>query len=252
MTIRFLTLHIIAVFLFSIPVNAQSIINTSSISHDLDSSISIITDLGGNFSRGNSSVDDFRVNAGLGKSLSESSSAWLLGGYHELKGNGSLLQRSSFIHLRYNYEFTQNATFNLYTQWQNNTVLSMKARQLYGFNIDFDLNKKRSSTVMLGAFYENEFYEDETQANLIRANLVAVSEFGAKHVTIVGFLYFQPSITQPSDYRCIGELSTRFRLFSRMQLAINSVARFDSSPHSGLAAADLGLTTSIRYEFHKP
>ena len=240
------------VVLIGLQSGAQSIINTSSIAHDLDSAISVVADLGGDFSRGNSSVNHLKLNAGLGKSLSESSSLWLIGGYNELKGNGVLLQRSAFTHVRLNYELTPRTTVNTYVQWQNNIVLSMKSRQLTGFNIDFDLDQKKSSTLMLGAFYENELYEDDNRARLVRANIVAVSEQKVGQISLVGFLYYQPSIIRPSDFRCIGELSARVKLFKSTQLAINSAARFDSSPHSGLSSSDMTITTSVRYQFHKP
>ena len=120
----------LGLYLIINPTQAQSIINTSSISHDLDSTLSIVIDAGGNISRGNSRVDDVNLNFGLGKSLGEDASVWLLGGHNELRGNGSLLQKTSFVHLRYNYEFNSRTTLSAYSQSQLNTVLDLESNLL--------------------------------------------------------------------------------------------------------------------------
>ena len=60
---------------------AQSIINTSSISHDLDSTISIVIDAGGNISRGNSRVL-FGGNISYDFSKEQSATA-MIGLFHE-------------------------------------------------------------------------------------------------------------------------------------------------------------------------
>ena len=243
-------LKIFTFVLISISLNGQSIINTSAISHDLDSSLSLVLDAGADLSRGNSSVNNISSSFGLGKSLSEDASLWFLGGYNQLAVNGESQQQASYSHMRINYEINDHTTLNSYGQFQSNSVLAMDSRFLTGANIDFDLGKGRDFMIAVGAFREIENYGDGLTSKLFRGNFIAVAEHKTAHVEVVGFAYFQPSPSDISDYRCIGELSLRFPITNDLQLSMNAAARFDSSPHSGLNTTDLGLTTSLRYELH--
>lgn len=242
--------YLLILLLVSSALRGQSIINTSAISHDLDSSLSLVLDAGADLSRGNSRVNNISSSVGLGKSLSNDASLWLLGGYNQLAVNGETQQQASYSHMRINYEVNEWTTLNAYGQFQSNSVLAMDRRFLTGANIDFDLGKKRDFMIAFGAFREIENYKDGQSSRMCRGNVVAVAEHKTTHVEVVGFAYFQPSLSDLSDYRCIGELSLRFPITNDLQLSVNAAARFDSSPHSGLNTTDLGLTTSLRYELH--
>ena len=231
--------------------NAQSIINTSSISHDLDSTISIVIDAGGDFSRGNADIDNITLNSGIGKSLGKDASLWLLGGYNELRGNGSLIQRASFTHLRLNYEVKDKVTLSAFTQAQTNSVLDLGSRFLLGSNVSFDLNVEKNTTVMIGLFQEVENYSLGESKSLLRMNIVGFTEYKINDLELVGFVYYQPSIKDFKDSRYIGEVSLRFPLITGVQVGINGVGRYDSQPHSSLGKWDFGIKTSLRYEFHK-
>lgn len=242
---------IIILCLITARLNGQSIINTSSISHDLDSALSLVVDAGGDFSRGNSSVNDISSSFGIGKSLSQDASFWLLGGFNQLAVDGATQQQASHVHVRLNYEIKTGMTVNAYGQYQANSVLAMKSRALSGINIDLDFGKQEQLMLGFGTFYEYELYDDGNTSGLMRGNVVGVAEYEMKYFEIVGFAYYQPSFLDLTDYRCIGELSLRLPLSNQLQLSINTAMRFDSSPHSGLSSTDIGLTTSLRYEVHQ-
>lgn len=242
--------NLLILILISSVLNGQSIINTSAISHDLDSSLSLVLDVGADFSRGNSSMNDISSSFGLGKSVTKDASIWLLGGYNELSVNGETQQQASYGHLRWNHEVNERVTVNAYGQIQSNLVLEINSRIIAGLNLDLDFGKAEGFMVAVGAFQEMEKYQDGISSSLIRGNVVAVSEYKTARVETVGFAYFQPSLTNPRDYRCIGELSIRFPITNNLQLSLNTAARFDSSPHSGLNYIDIGIKTSLRYELH--
>ena len=229
---------------------SQSIINTSAISHDLDSALSLVIDAGADFSRGNSSVNNITSSFGIGKSVSEDASLWILGGFNQLAVNGTTQQQASYGHVRLNYEINERVTLNTYGQYQANSVLAIDNRILTGANIDIDLGKEQDFMLALGAFQEFESYRDGLSSSLVRANVVAVAEHKTERVQIVGFAYYQPSLQSLTDFRCIGEVSLRFPLSNNLQLTLNTATRFDSSPHSGLTSTDIGLTTSLRYKLH--
>lgn len=239
-------------FLISITtIYSQSIINTSSISSDLDSALSLVLDIGGNFSRGNAKVNNFDGNIGLGFSIKENSSLWILGGINSLKSDEELIQKSSFLHLRYNQELNSILTLNLFGQYQENEVLLIINRILYGINGKINLNKEGSSNLSIGSFYEYEKYNNNEISELIRLNIAGVTEHKIGDFEFIGFVYLQPSFKEFQDFRGIGELSIRLPIRHNLSLSADIIGRYDSSPISSLKKLDSGLTFSFRYEVHK-
>lgn len=232
-------------------LNAQSIINTSSISHDLDSTISVLADFSGNFSRGNAEINDITLSGGIGISATKNSSFWVLGGSSSLTSNDEKIQSVDFIHLRFNYELSDRITSNAYTQFQSNSILAITYRRLLGLNFDYDFDSSDKNTFTLGAFRELEMYEDASQALLYRANVVVNSEVEIKQTKIVGFAYYQPSLSNITDYRLIGELSARVPLAPSVQLMVNLASRYDSIPISSIGSWDVGSTMGLRIKFDK-
>jgi hypothetical protein len=248
--IKILTI-IFILLIYQGKIFTQSIINTSSISSDLDSAFSLVLDVGGNFSRGNAKINNFDGNFGLGFSIRENSSLWIIGGINNLKSDDQLIQRSSFLHLRYNQEINSIFTINLYSQYQENEVLSIKNRLLYGINTRINLNEGGSSNLSLGGFYEYEQYNINESSKLFRLNIAGVTEHKLKNIEIIGFIFLQPSFEKISDFRGIGELNIRVPVINNLQISADLVSRFDSSPISTLKKLDTSLTFSFRYEIHK-
>jgi hypothetical protein len=242
---------VVVLFGFISSLNAQSIINTSSISHDLDSTISILADLSGNFSRGNAEINDINVSGGVGISATKNSSFWVLGGLNLLTSGDEKIQSVHFIHLRYNYELSDRITLNAFTQFQANSVLAVTYRELFGVNFGYDFDSSDRNTLMFGVFREFEKYEDASQSLLYRANVVGNTEIKLKQNNIVGFIYFQPSLKEVSDYRLIGELSFLIPLASFLELEINLASRYDSNPISNIGRWDIGSTIGLHVEFMK-
>lgn len=232
-------------------MKAQSIINTSAISQDLDSTLSVILEVSGDFSRGNAHVDRLSTSGGVGWSISENTSMWVLGGYNSLSDNKKLIQEAAFIHARYNYELNSLLTFNFYGQIQSNSVIEIADRRLGGMNLNLFLNETQSASIAMGMFYELEDYNSGEKERLIRGNAVGVFMKEWKTLEVVAFAYYQPNVRDFLDYRCIGELSIRKSLFTSLQLGLNWASRYDSSPHSSLKAWDNSFNLSLRYKFLK-
>lgn len=249
---HFLHLSICKLFiLISLSSYAQTIINTASISHDLDSALSLVVDVSGSFSRGNADINRIKANTGIGVSTGENSSIWLLSGFNELRTNSDLVQQSKFLHGRFNYELRPRIIVSAFTQYQSNLVLDMKSRVLLGTNLGFGLDKKAHTMLLTGVFYEAERYLSGEEQALIRLNIVGFTEKKFEHFEVVGFMYFQPNSANFSDFRYIGEASLRVPISSFLQLSTNFVARYDSSPHSSLSTWDTNFNIGLRLELHK-
>ena len=246
---RFKWIGILSVF--SISVYGQSIINTSAISHDLDSALSVVVDAGGDFSFGNSNIQDLSVNFGVGKSLTEDASLWLIGGGNRLISDLDVLQSQSYVHVRFNYEIKDNWTLNGYAQTQTNSVLEIRNRTIFGGNLEIDFNPDQTISAAIGGFAELERYTVDAMSQKFRGNVILVGENSLNKSELVGFLYLQPALDNLHDFRMIGEFSLRTAITSSLQFAVNGVIRFDNEPHQSLARTDMGITTSMRYEFHK-
>lgn len=237
--------------LFPLSAHGQSIINTSAISHDLDSALSVVVDAGGDFSFGNSNIQDLSVNFGVGKSLTEDASLWLIGGGNRLISDRDVLQSQSYVHVRLNYEIMDSWTLNGYAQTQTNSVLEIRNRTILGGNIELDFNPDHTLSAAIGGFAELERYTVDAMSQKLRGNLILVGEESLNKTELVGFLYMQPALNNFHDFRMIGEFSLRTAITSSLQFAVNGVIRFDNEPHQSLSRTDMGITTSVRYEFHK-
>ena len=246
-------LHVIVMVFLLLPKGpkAQTIINTATISHDLDSTISFVVDLAGNFSRGNLSVDDLGGSLGLGVSLNEDQSIWILAGGNVLNTQGEQVQEGAFSHLRHNWEITPSMTLQTFAQVQMNTALDFNRRSLIGSTIGYDLDKEGQSFIGLGSFWEDEIYGLSPKASGLRGNAMIASEWSGDKVEWLVLVYYQPYLSDFQDYRAILNSDFRVNLTSDIQLGTSISSRFDSKPHSGLFPWDFSLLTTLRYSFHR-
>lgn len=207
--------------------------------------------MSGNFSRGNAEINDVNVSGGFGVSTTENTSAWVLIGLNTLSSGSEVIQSASFSHLRFNYELADRVTMNLFGQVQSNSILAIEYRELFGVNLDYDLDNSESNTMALGLFRELEKYSDASNALVWRLNVVGTTELEINTTKIVGYVYYQPNAIRFSDYRLIGEFSAQVPLTKSIKVIMNLASRFDSSPISSVGKWDTATTVGLRLNFSK-
>lgn len=232
-------------------IRSQAIINTATISHDLDSAISLVVDLSGNFSRGNLSVDDLGGSLGFGISLNEDQSIWVLAGGNVLNTQDEQVQRGAFSHIRHNWELNPRLTLQTFGQIQSNTALDINNRTLLGSTLGLDLDQSGNSFIGLGSFWEAEFYGISPNANGLRANAMFASEWSGDVVEWTVLVYYQPYWMNLNDYRAIINSDFRVEVSESIEIGTSLSSRFDSRPHSNLFPWDFSLLTTLRYSFNK-
>jgi len=240
-------LFVLIYLLYPEKMQAQTIINTSSIAHDLDSGYSAIVNFSGNFSSGNLTLYDLALNVLIGKSISTYSSIWIHAGSNQLKTEDNQIANTHFVHIRNNYRLNSRITAQGYFQWQRNDILLFERRQLIGANLNFDISN-RNQYISLGTFHETEIYpKDIPTSQIFRGNLLLVIKRKNNRIQWATLLFVQPSLKNASDFRAIWNSDINYEINDNFSIGLALNGRHDSEPHGELQRHDLNLLTSLTY-----
>ena len=167
-------------------------------------------------------------------------------------------------HMRYNYSFSNSMAVELFSQVEFNEFLRLDLRTLGGLGLRTLLAESENTTLYMGAgyMYEVESYnsssvaEDDLEATANRATTYISLESNPSD-TNSGTLtaYFQPNISDFSDYRAIVNAELEHKLSDNFALNISLSVRMDSDPpevtegNTHIRALDTVSSTAFSYEF---
>jgi putative salt-induced outer membrane protein YdiY len=178
-------------------------------------------------------------------------------GMDQLEKSGKDILDNRYLHLRYNYRFTERfRSFHFY-QLQSSQNLLIDRRQIIGSGLRYRLLEGTNSRLEVGggAMFETERLnsaklgpdeESETEA-LRMSNLVVGSGSFGEGRRWVAVVYYQPEVGNFGDYRLSGEAGLDIELLSSLDLDIAFTWRHDSRAPASLEKDDLGLRTGFRY-----
>ncbi len=178
-------------------------------------------------------------------------------GAEHLDQRGKDILDNRYLHLRYNYRFSERfRTFHFF-QLQANENLLLDQRRLWGSGLRYRVLQAGRSRMELGSglMLETERLnaaklapEDEPKTTTVRMSNVAVGSgtFGAgrRWVTVV---YYQPNVERMGDYRLSAEAGLEVELVSSLQLDVSLTWRHDSRAPGNLDENDVALSTGFRY-----
>jgi len=189
-----------------------------------------------------------------------------LGGHHwvrvyagmdRLEQEGKDILNNRYLHLRYNYRFTQRFRSFHFFQLQSNQNLFLDQRRLLGSGLRYTLLEGARSHMEVGSglMFEVERLnaeklnpgEDSRSDGLRMSNLVVGSGSfgeGRRWVTVI---YYQPSVEDFGDYRLSGEAGLGVELIRSLQLDVSLTWRHDSRAPANLDEDDLGFKTGFTY-----
>ncbi len=167
-------------------------------------------------------------------------------------------------HMRYNYSFSDSMAIELFTQVEFNEFLRLDLRTLGGVGLRSLLAATDSTTLYMGAgyMYEMESYnpssitESDLESRAHRATTYLSMETNpteSNSVTLTA--YFQPNISDFSDYRAIVNSEFEQKLSDSFALNISFSAGMDSKPpevtedNTHIRKLDTVSSTSFSYEF---
>lgn len=161
-----------------------------------------------------------------------------------------------FQHLRYNFKINETLTYEAFTQWQYNQKLRIKLRMLSGTGIRFQLLKKEKQKVYLGLAYMYEYdeikdtsivYRDHRLSSYFSFNLQAFS-----NLTLSGTTYFQPVITEFSEFRISTKTTATFKITDKLSFNVSFSLTHDtklSRDVPGVPATVYSMVNGLRFSF---
>jgi putative salt-induced outer membrane protein YdiY len=246
------------IFLLAFPTSGegQAILNVESLRGDE------VEGLHGEFTTrlrlasGNTDITQVGGELGIGH-LTEHHWLRAYAGMDQLEKNGKDLLDNRYLHLRYNYRFTERfRSFHFY-QLQSSQNLLIDRRQIIGSGLRYRLLEGANSRLEIGGgvMFEAERLnaaklgpgeESETEALRMSNLVVGSGSFGEgrRWVTVV---YYQPEVGHFGDYRLSGEAGLDIDLISSLSLNIAFTWRHDSRAPASLEKDDLGLRTGFTY-----
>ncbi len=193
-----------------------------------------------------------RLGAGARLELRRSNHRWmLLGAYNLTQFNdvdepGTAPKNfadNGFGHLRHNRRINSWLTWEAFAQAQYDRIQQIDLRLLVGTGPRLRLLKRDSAQLFFGALYmfeheesRNEFEEPETftehlilddhrVSTYLSAGLHLTSYLAINHVT-----YFQPNLSNFSDFRISSETSVSIKLTNRLSLRTYFQLVYDTEP----------------------
>lgn len=139
-----------------------------------------------------------------------------------------------FLHFRYNYKIVPRIRWEAFTQLQYNRPLLIEQRFLLGTGPRIKLFEANTSRAYLGilAMYENErmLTGEKEQNNARGSTYFSWTLSKEKKISFTGTTYYQPLLTNFSDFRISGQYNFIFFLGQNLYLKNTLNGLYDSRP----------------------
>lgn len=183
---------------------------------------------------------------------------FILLNYEYGETDGLTNKNKGFAHFRHIHQLDTLLAWEGFTQFSSNQFTNLTLRALIGGGVRLTLgevNDRRAFLLGLGAFYEREqldsVYPDEADTeNLVRANTYLVIKYQFNdYVSLVNSSYYQPSLSDHSDFRVIEDFSLVSKLTEVLSLKVGIDIAHDSEPPRDIKKTDSSLKVGITVNF---
>lgn len=169
--------------------------------------------------------------------------------------NGKKYNNKNLQHLRYNYQFNKKVALESFVQLQQNEVLRINNRTLYGIGTRFSVYTSEKYQFYLGTLimqeYENSKGElkDEIE-NTTRGDFyISFLLQPTKLISISSSTYYQPKLDFFTDYRIALETSIAFRVFKNLYFTSTFTFQKDAYPIFNIPKEQYKLENGLTYTF---
>ena len=157
-------------------------------------------------------------------------------------------------HLRYNYKFNNRITGEAFIQSHYNKISKIDKRQLIGAGPRFTLFKENKFELYLGTLvmYEYEKIKEDQfiyNRDFRFSGYASVRWFPAKNTTITSTTFYQPKLSQWSDYRIFSHNSVMFKVIKGLSIGITYIATYDTHPANEIPKYQFKLLNGLIYTF---
>jgi len=179
----------------------------------------------------------------------------LVGNWRFTNGGTNRFVNDGMAHFRYNHSFTNWLKLEAFTQVQYNQLLNLRLRYLIGMGPRFKMVDKSFMKMYSGLAYMFEYEEnanpDTTEYNNRFSTYVSWTIEPNKNFSFVATTYYQPKITDWTDFRISGNYSLRFKAFKRFGFKLDFMFLYDSNPPIGIQPFVFNGTTGIIFNLRK-
>ncbi len=178
------------------------------------------------------------------------SSSWAT----RIGGDQLLFERNGFLHGRYNLELSPLLTLEAFFQWQSDKPLRIDQRYNAGVGPRIRAFKAKKWEVYVSPLVMVEFdLEDVTGKH---SSDVRLSTYVSSNTTIGKIrwntvAYFQPSLTNLSDFRMVANTRLSSPITPRLNAVVSGFVNYDAFPAGvvGVPQFTFGTTTGLGYRF---
>lgn len=193
--------------------------------------------------------------------ISEKFVTFFVGNIEYVEGNKSIISNKGFLHLRTVTGLAKWLDIEFFTQSEFNRFIRMRERYLGGSNLRIkpisyfgsDSSTQFSIRLSFGAMYE---YENQGSNELHKIHRLVRSTNNVniywkinEVFSLSEIAYFQPDISDFSDYRILNDFSLIFKISEHFKFFTSLNYRYDSDPTADLKNYDLELRNGIEIEF---
>ncbi|MES2587498.1 MAG: DUF481 domain-containing protein [Bacteroidota bacterium] len=170
-------------------------------------------------------------------------------------GGEKVYANSGMGHLRYAYRIKQSGwKWESYAQTQYNQLLNQKLRSLVGTGIRAKIISKEKIKTFVGTsvFYEYEEIQPNNQFNSDFRWSSYLSWFmNFKNLSFSGTSYYQPLISDFSDFRFSGQYSLNTQLTKKLRFKTELNLFYDSNPPENVRTTISSFLVGLGYDFGK-
>jgi hypothetical protein len=179
----------------------------------------------------------------------------LLGGWRFTNGGTSRFVNDGMVHFRYNRKFNDWLRLEAFVQVQYNELLNLRLRTLVGMGPRIKFVDKKQIHMYTGVLYmfeyEHQAITDTMEYNNRLSAYVSWTIDPNPNFSFVATTYYQPKLTDWSDFRISGNYSLRFKAFRRLGFKIDFNFLYDSAPPAGITSFAFNGATGIFFNLKK-
>lgn len=165
----------------------------------------------------------------------------------------------SFLHLRHIYQRVPDRAWEGFVQAERDEFARLSYRGLIGGGARFTLIERtdeRAAFFGLGAMYVRERLTevagltDHGTETLWRGNLYFVIKYRVREgIALVNSTYYQPALSEPSDYRLLDTAELKIDLTGQLALKLSIGIVHDSRPPQSVRGTDVTYRTGLSWSF---
>ena len=242
----------------SMQVRAQ--VNTEKLRR-ADTANGLAFDIGVRFGFASGNSEYLLIGSGFRLDLLGEHDRHFIVGNYEFKGAGqNHITNKGFLHARTIWPVAEELAAEGFGQVEFNESIMLQNRFLAGTGLrwriaacrnEADRNSSLALFLGVGAMYEHEYYNSSPERlgfDLIRStNYLAFYWEPGDKLDLTLVTYYQPSFSDPRNFRSISELTLSLKIVSELAFNIRFVHRYDSRPVASIRPNDFELNNGITY-----